>query len=58
LATAEAEILKYKYNKGHPQMNFPHQHHYRKECDYFASSLLEKFNWAYSPLKQADIQGL
>ncbi len=35
----------------------PHSHHYREEFDDQALAVLDRFDWTYSPLHDADLQG-
>lgn len=52
------EDLANNYKGGHPRINFDHQHHYRQEFDAASKSLLNKYDWVYSPLKASDVQGV
>jgi hypothetical protein len=58
LDEAEEVISKNGFVAGHPRINFDHQHHYRQEFDADSKSLLDKYDWVYSPLKESDIDGV
>ena len=52
----EAELRSLGFQSGALDVNFPHQHHYRPECDDLASALLKAFEWSCSPLRPEDEQ--
>lgn len=51
-----SELESMGFSPGVPNIDFPHQHHYRQEYDQAASELLGFFEWSYSPLRPEDEQ--
>lgn len=51
-----AELRAMGFAEGKVDINFPHQHHYRQECDAQAAALLKAFEWSCSPLREEDAQ--
>jgi hypothetical protein len=51
-----AVLLAYGFSEGTVDISFPHLHHYRPECDVQAASVIDAFDWSYSPLRKEDEQ--
>jgi hypothetical protein len=51
-----AQLRELGFSEGTPEVPSPHQHHYRKECDPYATALLSELEWIYSPLRPEDEQ--
>ena len=52
----EARLASLGFKPGDPNVNFPHAHYYRSECDADARALLEYCDWQYSELRPEDEQ--
>jgi hypothetical protein len=52
----ESRLKAIGFGGGDPSVDFPHQHHYRQECDGDARAFLQELDWKYSELRPEDEQ--
>jgi hypothetical protein len=50
------ELRQLGFSEGSPDIPCPHEHNYRAENDQDAGTLLQTFDWSYSPLHPEDEQ--